>query len=81
MLLSRSLERPSYIKNNNYNNFFLKDGKIICEKYDIPIVDLKIYKKELVVQVNDKFDNSCKKIVFNNSINNKNYSINVNKYN
>ena len=69
------------IKNNNYNNFFLKDGKIICEKYDIPIVDLKIYKKELVVQVNDKFDNSCKKIVFNNSINNKNYSISVNKYN
>lgn len=69
------------IKNNNYNNFFLKDGKIICEKYDIPIADLKIYKKELVVQLNDKFDNSCKKIVFNNSINNKNYSINVNKYN
>ena len=67
--------------NYNYNNFFLTDGKILCNNYDINISGLKINKKTFYLEKNDKFNNSCNKISFKDSISDKIINFDIDKYN
>ena len=67
--------------NHNYNNFFLTDGKILCNDYDIDIHELKIDKKIFYLKKNDKFNFSCKRITFKDSITGKVIKFDINKYN
>ena len=69
------------IENENYNNFFLKEAKIICKDYNIEMNDLKIFKKTLFINNKEKFNSSCDSIFFKDIINNKEYKIKINKYN
>lgn len=69
------------IENKNYNNFFLKEATIVCKDYNIEMNDLKIFKKRMFFNNTEKFNNSCDKLFFKDKLHNKDYYININKYN
>ncbi len=67
--------------NYDTNNYFLKNGKIICENYKIDLINLRINKKKSDIKTSNKYNPSCKKISFQDSISGNYFVFDINKYN
>ena len=65
----------------NNNNIFLSDGKILCKNYEINLTEFKINNKTLYLNKNDKFNNTCNKVSFIDSISGNYFQYKINKYN
>ena len=76
-------EAENKIVVNNYydNNIFLDDGKIICKNYEIDLGKIDIQKKISFLNKDEKFNNSCNKVVFRDFLTGKYIEKNINRYN
>ncbi len=74
-------ENKIVVNNYNDNNIFLVDGKIICENYEIDLGEINIQKKISFLDKDEKFNNSCKKVVFRDFLSGRYIEKNINRYN
>ncbi len=74
-------ENKIVVNNYNDNNIFLVDGKIICENYEIDLGEFNIQKKISFLDKDEKFNNSCKKVVFRDFLSGRYIEKNINRYN
>ena len=73
-------EKRLIFNNYNYNNIFLINGKILCNN-NINIPKLRIDKKIVYLEKNEKFNHSCNEVYFDNAISGKKIRFKINKYN
>ena len=74
-------ENKIVVNNYNDNNIFLVDGKIICENYEIDLGEINIQKKISFLDKDEKFNNSCKKVVFRDFLSGRYIEKNIHRYN
>ena len=65
----------------DYNNIFLSNGKILCKNYKINLDQLKFNDKVLYLKKSNKFNSTCNKVFFKDSISGNYIEYKINKYN